>query len=82
MLLLVVVVLEDLEGVVLALVVGAAAANYIALPADRFRHQLQFLYDMGFDDKKANLTALQLHRPRPRQRLLLVPLLQRRRQKQ
>ncbi len=32
-----------------------------ALPADRFRHELQFLYDMGFDDKKANLTALQLH---------------------
>jgi ubiquilin len=32
-----------------------------ALPADRFRHQLQSLYDMGFDDEQANLAALQLH---------------------
>jgi ubiquilin len=30
-----------------------------AIPADRYRNQLQQLYGMGFDDEQANLTALQ-----------------------
>ena len=38
---------------------AAAARAPPANPADRYRHQLQSLYGMGFDDEQANLAALQ-----------------------